>query len=265
MQNEQSIKSAIQEQFGKNSAKYVTSQTHAQGEDLARLVEWLEPEASWVALDIATGGGHAAKTLSPKVRTLFATDFTREMLAAARAHLDESCSNIHYVAADAEALPFLDASFDAVTCRIAAHHFPSPGRFIQEVERVLKPGGRFVLIDNVAPADESLDQFINTAEKLRDESHVRAYTVNQWTQWMEDAQLVHEKSNIRKKRIPFESWVQRMAADEAQEQRVREFMLAAGPEAKAYFSIREEDGDVTSFELDEWMVLVTKPHGDSII
>lgn len=265
MRNEQSIKSAIQEQFSKNSAKYVTSQTHAQGEDLARLVEWLEPAASWVALDIATGGGHAAKALSPQVGTLFATDFTREMLAAARSHLDESCHNIYYVTADAEALPFLGASFDAVTCRIAAHHFPSPDRFIREVARVLKPGGRFVLIDNVAPTDESLDRFINTAEKLRDESHVRAYTMNQWTQWMEEAQLVPERSIVRKKRVPFESWVQRMAANEAQEQRVREFMLAADPEAKTYFSIREQDGDVTSFELDEWMVLLTKPRGDSII
>ena len=264
MQNDQNIKSAIQEQFGKNSAKYVTSQTHAQGEDLARLVEWMEPKTSWVALDIATGGGHAAKALSPKVGTLFATDFTREMLKTARSHLDESCSNVFYVAADAETLPFLDASFDAVTCRIAAHHFPNPDLFIREAARVMKPGGKFVLIDNVAPADESLDRFINTVEMLRDESHVRAHTLKQWTQWMEDAQLVPVRSVVRKKRIPFESWVKRMAADEAQEQRVREFMLGADPETKAYFSIREEDGDVTSFELDEWMVLLKKPHGDSI-
>ena len=54
--------------------------------------------------------------------------------------------------AKAEALPFEDATFDLVTSRIAPHHFESIPTFLDGTRRVLKPGGRFALVDNVVPA-----------------------------------------------------------------------------------------------------------------
>ncbi|MCK9912910.1 hypothetical protein MXD81_27395, partial [Microbacteriaceae bacterium K1510] len=60
-----------------------TSESHAAGDDLTLLIDWLMPEPGWVALDIATGGGHVAKNLAPRVKQVIATVLTREMLEAA--------------------------------------------------------------------------------------------------------------------------------------------------------------------------------------
>lgn len=122
--NQEKIKETVKDQFARNAEKYVTSETHAKGDDLALMVEWMQPKGDWTVLDIATGGGHVTKHLSPHVAHIFATDLTREMLATAQRHLSRTCENVWYMVADAEELPFLDQTFDVVTCRIAAHHFP---------------------------------------------------------------------------------------------------------------------------------------------
>lgn len=99
-------KQKVKEVFGKNADKYVTSSSHAKGDDLPLIVEWLQPKKTWTALDIATGGGHVTKTLAPHVATVFSTDLTEEMLENTAKHLRGSFDNIQYVVADAEALPF---------------------------------------------------------------------------------------------------------------------------------------------------------------
>ena len=80
---------------------------------------------------------------------------------------------------DAEEIPYPDASFDLVTCRIAPHHFPDPAAFVRESARVLRSGGRFVLVDSTVP-DGDAGVFFNRFETLRDPSHVRSLTVDEW-------------------------------------------------------------------------------------
>jgi ubiquinone/menaquinone biosynthesis C-methylase UbiE len=252
------IKEAVQNQFAKNAEKYVKSETHAKADDLNQLVEWLSPGADWLCLDIATGGGHVTKAISPHVAHVFATDLTQPMLEAAQKHLKESCDNVFYVVADAEALPFLSESFDAVTCRIAAHHFPNPQAFVNEVSRVLKPGGKFLLIDNIAPEDKKLDLFVNTLEKLRDESHVRSYSIAEWMNWINDSALREQQSLIRKKTFPYPVWVRRTAKSEQQVQQVTQYIEAAEKEIHEYFSVVVQDGQIVSLQVDEWMALFEK-------
>ncbi len=127
------------------------------------------------ALDISTGGGHTALAIAPHVHSVAVTDLTPRMLATARTFLTEQgVSNATYVIADAERLPFLDASFDLVTVRIAPHHYADAPRAAREMARVLTPGGRLLFIDNIAPEDPELDRLMNDWERRRDPSHVRA-------------------------------------------------------------------------------------------
>ncbi|MCL6593128.1 MAG: class I SAM-dependent methyltransferase, partial [Alicyclobacillus sp.] len=113
----------IQAQFGPRAQLYVDSPTHAQGEDLSLLCPWLQPRPSWHVLDIACGGGHVCKHLAPHVAHIVACDATLAMLTAARHFLTSNgLVNLTYVHAIASQLPFPEASFDAVTCRLAAHH-----------------------------------------------------------------------------------------------------------------------------------------------
>ena len=148
-------KSLVQQQFGAHAAAYATSAVHAKGASLGRLVELVKPEPHWQALDIATGAGHTAAAFAPHVARVIASDLTDEMLAeAAQARGAKGFANMETARADAEALPFEDGRFDLVTCRIAPHHFPDIPTFVAEVWRVLKAGGTFALVDNIAPDAE---------------------------------------------------------------------------------------------------------------
>jgi ubiquinone/menaquinone biosynthesis C-methylase UbiE len=258
MNDNEQIKETVKEQFRKKAEKYVTSETHAKGDDLSLMLDWLNPQADWNVLDIATGGGHVSKQLSPYVRHIFSTDLTREMLATAQKHLAPYCNNVWFMVADAENLPFLDGTFDIVTCRIAAHHFPNPQNFICEAGRVLKPGGKLLLIDNIVPDDERVDEFVNKLEKYRDRSHVRCYRVNDWTDWAQDADLEIEQSRLRKKTFDFPTWVRRTTESENQVEQVCQHILQADKALQEYCGLLLNDGEISSINIDEWMVLFMK-------
>lgn len=258
MNDPEKLKQIVKDQFSRNAEKYVSSETHAKGSDLAVLIEWLNPKSHWTVLDVATGGGHVTKHISPHVAHVISTDLTSEMLAAARNHIIEDNQNVSFVVADAETLPFLNDSFNAVTCRIAAHHFPDPEKFVNESERVLKQDGFLLLIDNVVAADDQLDEFINKLEKLRDESHVRCYSIAEWTEWGQKAGLEIVKSTVRKKTLEFPTWVRRTTKSEDQVKQVERHILEASKEMQEYCGLTMKDGEINSIHIDEWMVLFKK-------
>ena len=215
-------KSLVQQQFGTHAAAYATSSVHAKGASLARLVELIAPQADWQALDIATGAGHTAAAFAPHVARVIASDLTEEMLReAAKLAAAKGFANMETARADAEALPFADGRFDLVTCRIAAHHFPDVPTFAAEVQRVLKGGGTFALVDNISPDVESTPGFApaelreaalvyNAFEKLRDPSHGRCLGMAEWTEVLSDRGL----EVVHKERLPkdmeFQPWAERL-------------------------------------------------------
>ncbi|WP_036781257.1 class I SAM-dependent methyltransferase [Pontibacillus chungwhensis] len=247
----------VQEQFGKHANRYVTSTTHAKSEDLPMMVEWLQPQKTEKVLDIATGGGHVAHTLAPHVKRVVVSDLTKPMLQAAVNFL-ETHDNIEAVVADAEELPFLDETFDIVICRIAAHHFPNPDRFIQEVGRVIKKGGAFVLIDNVSSEHREIADFYNSFEEKRDCSHQRALPISEWKALMNQFDLKIQKQSLRKKTLPYHEWVSRMIEDGNEREEIHQMMVGAEQEIKEYFQMEMKENRLLSFAIDEWMVLCTK-------
>ena len=167
-------KARVQAQFGASAQAYVTSAGHAGGPDLDRLVGWGRTRGAARVLDIATGAGHTALAFSEFAPTVVATDLTLPMLRVARGFIRErDRSGVRFLAADVEALPFRDHSFDVVTCRIAAHHFPAILPAVREVARVLKRGGSFLLQDILGHEDPAAATFILEVEKRREPSHVR--------------------------------------------------------------------------------------------
>ena len=94
-------------------------------------------------LDVSTGTGEASLAIIPRIGPcglLIAADIAPAMLHAARSRLPRSA--FLPVAADGQALPFADASFDAVTCQLGLQFFPDPARGLIEFRRVLRNGGR---------------------------------------------------------------------------------------------------------------------------
>jgi ubiquinone/menaquinone biosynthesis C-methylase UbiE len=263
-------KSLVQEQFGAHAAAYVTSTVHAKGASLGRLVELVKPARDWQVLDIATGAGHTALAFAPHVASVIASDLTQRMLEeAAKLAAAQGAHNLTTAVADAEALPFEDRHFDLVTCRIAPHHFPDIPTFVSEVARVLKPGGRFALVDNIEPDAESTPGFVpielrdaaliyNTFERIRDPSHSRCLGMTEWSELIEEAGLgvVHKERTA--KDMEFESWATRMGATGATVERLRTILLEAAPALKAFLKPRTIN-NVLWFTLDEAIIIARKP------
>ena len=204
------------DQFSPRAHAYVESIDHSHGPDLELVTRVLAGMRYERALDVATGGGHCALTIAPYCDKVIAADVTPAMVEAARAFFaEQEAANIEVVEADAHALPFEDHHFDLVTCRIAPHHFEDPAAFVAEVARVLKPGGKFLLIDNIAPEDDRLDAFINWLEAARDPSHVRNLKVSQWRENVEAAGLeIRECLRLERRHI-FDRWCRRAGMDDA--------------------------------------------------
>jgi ubiquinone/menaquinone biosynthesis C-methylase UbiE len=246
--DERRIKGLVQQQFGGSAQAYVSSSRHAHGDDLARLVELAQLRGDERVLDVATGGGHTALAFAAHAREIIAIDLTPQMLSAAEAFArGRGASNISFVHAEAEALPFPDSSFEVVVTRIAPHHFAGPARFVVESARVLTPGGRFLLDDNMAPADPELDEFMNGFERWRDPSHVRAYTQAEWVRMIEDAGLTVERvDGLASKAYQFDDWTKRTRMTGDQRSGLEAWLLAAPLRCKDFFHLKMEHGEVRS-------------------
>lgn len=179
------------------------SPTHRSGPDLDLVVAWCEPGEGVRALDVATGGGHVARRL-------------REAGCNATS-VDPAPGMEPDVVAYAEELPFDDQSFEVVACRIAAHHFDDVRQAVREMARVT--GDRVVLQDNLYVSER-----VEEAERVRDPSHVRCYTEDEWVGFFEAAGLRVEAVALVRRKLPVEPWIERAIAGPEVAGRVRELI-----------------------------------------
>lgn len=243
------LRDRVQQHFGATAQDYVTSARHASGGGLDQLVELAEPTPDSDALDIATGGGHTALALAPHVRHVIASDLTPNMLEAAKGFLTEKgISNASFEIAEAENLPFDDASFDIVTCRVAPHHFSDVRAFCNEVARVLRPGGRAILIDSYAPDDDAYDEYINQVEWKRDNSHARSYRIPEWQQFIEAAGLTIDHIEPFVRRFEYDEWTARTRMTPEAKADLEQYMLNAPQRVRDFFHVTVTDNHVEAFD-----------------
>jgi SAM-dependent methyltransferase len=193
----------VSDHWSDRAQAYRDSPTHAAGEDLDLVVSWCEPGAGVSVLDVASGGGHVARRLRELGSQVVTVD------AAPGMEPD--------VIAPADHLPFADESFDAVACRIAAHHFPDVLAALIEMTRVARH--RVVICDNTFVSETSEE-----ADRLRDPSHVRNYGVAEWHSFFELAglQVADETHMVRETGL--DAWLARTETPEDDRARVRELL-----------------------------------------
>jgi SAM-dependent methyltransferase len=182
---------------------YRTSPIHSEGEDLDLVVEWCEPGPGVTVLDVATGGGHVARRLQEAGATVVTVDPAPGMKAD--------------TTATAENLPFADASFDAVACRVAAHHFADVLAAVKEMARVAK--SRVVICDNTFVSEASEE-----ADRVRDPSHVRNYSQAEWHSFFELAGLEVADEQFMHRPLEIEPWLDRTETPPADRARVLELL-----------------------------------------
>jgi ubiquinone/menaquinone biosynthesis C-methylase UbiE len=250
----------VKQQFGANAAYYLTHAPHAQGQSLERLVELTQPRSNWQVLDIATGGGHVAYTFAPHVARVWATDITEEMLTQVRAEAAKrKLGNIRTAYAKAEMLPFEDATFDLVTCRVAPHHFDSIPDFLAETARLLKPDGTVAVVDNVVPTG-SVGDYVNAFERFRDPSHLRSWTMEEWQVALAQAGFAVTHTELLFKRMVFKTWAGRH--DAIMLNFLRAMLTEMTPGVAGYFDVREADNDKLNFRLSEALFVATLSRSD---
>lgn len=181
------------------------SPTHREGPDLDLLVEWCEPGRGVKALDVATGGGHVARRLRDEGCTVVTVDPAPGMRPD--------------VVSRAEDLPFEDGSFDVVTCRIAPHHFDDIRKAVAEMARVSQ---HLVVIEDNIFVDERVEE----AERLRDPTHVRCYSEEEWKEFLTDAGLEVEQLERFERARSLEDWLDRVETPPKDAERVRELLQA---------------------------------------
>ena len=182
---------------------YRTSPTHAAGDDLDTVVEWCNPHEGVKILDVATGGGHVAQRLRAEGAEVVTTD------AAPGMQPDVVCR--------AEDLPFADGSFDVVVTRIAAHHFDDLGRAVGEMARV---SNRVVVVEDTLYTSEEVEE----AEKVRDPTHVRSHSDEEWRDLLVDAGLEVEQVQLFEKTHDLDEWLARTGCVGDDAIRVRELL-----------------------------------------
>ena len=179
---------------------YRESEAHRQGRDLELFAEWA---AGKTVLDVATGGGHVAARLREAGCKVVTCDSAPGMQP------DVICR--------AEDLPFADSSFGVVTCRVAAHHFEDVAAAVQEFARVSD--------DLVLVADNLfLGEAGEEADRLRDPTHVRNYSEDDWRAMFEQAGLEVEALEREEKWIEVDSWLERAGCVGEEAERVRELL-----------------------------------------
>jgi len=182
---------------------YRTSAVHAAGGDLDLVVELCEPGPGVTALDVATGGGHVARRL-------------REA-GADVVTLDPAPGMQPDVIAPAEHLPFADGSFDVVVTRLAAHHFDSIPEAVAEMARVTSD---LVVVEDHRYTNEDTE----LAERLRDPSHVRALSEEEWRNLLTGAGLEVERVEQFSMVLDFDSWFARTETPPDDAARARELL-----------------------------------------
>lgn len=245
---------AVARQFGPQAQAYVASTVHAVGPDLERLEAIVRKMPGTRVLDLGCGGGHAAYRIAPHVREVVACDLSGDMLAAVAAEaVRRRLTNIAVEQAAAERLPFTDGAFDVVACRLTAHHWGDLDAGLREIRRVLRPCGKAVVIDVVAPGLPAADTHLQAIELLRDTSHVRDYRMGEWIGALERAGL--SIIGIAKHCLPMEfaSWVARMKTPELNVAAIKALQTGATARVREVLGITDDGSfriEVAMFELE---------------
>ena len=163
-------KASSREHFDRWSREYEHDQVSRWlGQLQLEALDALGPGPGDRLLDVGCGSGAAVRAAALTVASAVGVDLSQGMIDRAR-ELAGATPNVEFQVADAEALPFNDATFTALLCTTSFHHYPNPGRAAAEMTRVLTPGGRIVIADMVS--DRLIMRVFDQVLRRTQRSHV---------------------------------------------------------------------------------------------
>jgi len=230
---------AVQAFFARHARAYAESHTHKHGKDLQSLLELVPFKPGDRVLDVATGPGHVAFALTPIVHEVVGLDFTAEMGDQFRQEAQaRGIDNASFVLGDVHHLPFDAQTFHHVTCRRAAHHFNDVAKAVQEMMRVLKPGGFLAIIDMTTPDEKEVNAFINALEIARDPSHRHALAPAEWQKVVREQGGEVKHCEVYEEAFAWERWLYPVAPDGEEAAKAERILQQADPAIAAQVAIQ---------------------------
>jgi len=213
----------VARQFGRVADIYAEAETRRYPPDL--VLGLADPDHDDLHLDVGTGPGTLAGLIGPHVTRSVGTDVTPEMLdlCMSRTH------GVDCIRADAHRLPFEEEAFTLVTCGSVFHHLEDPVQAVTEAARVLRPGGRLLLIDMAGPEHPARRQARDEVERARDYTHVGILAPSQVHAMLDGAgfDLREEERQVEDRRD--DDWARVAGADlEAVRKELRRHQRLAG-------------------------------------
>jgi ubiquinone/menaquinone biosynthesis C-methylase UbiE len=191
-----------------------------------RVRDWLSPTSGTErAVDSGAGTGALAFALAPLVREVVGVDLDEERLEAARRLAP---ANVTFVAGDAAALPFEFGSFDIAGSLRVLHHAKRPELVVAELARVIRPGGRILLADQIAPADPLTGLELDRFERARDPSHTRLLPDGDVKALFEANDLGVARSEVVREHRDLEPYLDLAGTEGAERERARALAPGGG-------------------------------------
>ena len=242
-----------QQQYQDKSQAYLNSAVHAQGIEFQKMQQVIQIYQLKKVLDLGCGGGHVSYQVAPYVDEVTAYDLTPSMVElVAQQAKTKGFENIKTQQGAAEVLPFVAQSFDCVITRYSAHHWHNVAQAMSEIYRILTKNGKVIIVDILGNANPVLDTFFQSIETIRDPSHVRNYSVQEWAKFAEYAGFKIEIIEKQHLALDFQSWTKRMQTPEYAVETIRYLQNQVSDQVRQYYQV-QEDGSFCSEVL--WMIL----------
>ncbi|WP_343579514.1 class I SAM-dependent methyltransferase [Acinetobacter sp.] len=235
-----------QQQYQDKSQAYLTSSVHAQGIEFQKMQQLIQLHQFKTVLDLGCGGGHVSYQVAPFVEQVTAYDLTPSMVElVAQQATQKGLDNVITQQGAAESLPFADQSFDCIISRYSAHHWHNVAQAMSEIYRVVAQQGKVIMVDILGHSNPVMDTFFQTMESIRDPSHVRNYSLQEWMHFAECAGFRIECVEKQHLELEFQSWTERMQTPDYAVQTIRYLQHKASDQTRQYYQI-QADGSFRS-------------------
>jgi SAM-dependent methyltransferase len=226
---------AIRDEFAHQADSFARSPGMSLAETLGVLIDLVpeDPEARWV--EVACGPGLIARAMAPRVGSVVGVDLTPSMIETARADAaDAGVENVTFELGDATVLDLPDDSFDGAITRFSLHHIPAPIRVLEEMRRVVRPGGYVVVADHVTDDDGPAAAWHEEIERLRDPSHWACLTHARIGALAERAGLEPDEERLVPFSIDYDEWLHRGSGGPANADLIERLLTEAPATAESF-------------------------------
>lgn len=231
----------IQAQFDRQGEAYANLASVQEQKILSAIVRLSQATSEDRVLDVASGPGFIAMAFAPHCKEVVGVDVTQNFLTSARQEAERrGLSNASFKFGDVESMPFGDAEFDVAVCRSAFHHFPNPEGVLGEMKRVVKPGGRLLILDMVASEVPEKAAYHHEIEMLCDPTHAKALSPSEFAGLFGKHGLTVELERDGQVEYPVDEWIGHGGPTDEVAEELRALVTASTDEDLAGLPIRRD-------------------------